>query len=87
MAGCHHHAGAADRSSFGTARHCENSRAVRSNWKFCCLMHAVPHVPKEKDNRQGLRPFQARNLLVTNSVDPVRNEERHVREVQPCADR
>jgi hypothetical protein len=25
--------------------------------KFCCLMHAVPHVAKKKDNRQGLRPF------------------------------
>jgi hypothetical protein len=29
--GCHHHAGAGDRSSSGTACHCANSRAVRSN--------------------------------------------------------
>jgi hypothetical protein len=32
--GVPHQAGAGDRSFSGTARHCENSRAVRSNWRF-----------------------------------------------------
>jgi hypothetical protein len=31
LAGCHHHAGAGDRSSSGTERDCQNSRAIRSN--------------------------------------------------------
>jgi hypothetical protein len=47
-AGCHHHAGAGERSFSGTARHCENSRATRSNWNSvagCIVLFSIFHPP------------------------------------------
>jgi hypothetical protein len=45
-AGCHHHAGAGDRSFSGTARHCANSRAARSKFNFDTGCIEAPNLLK-----------------------------------------
>jgi hypothetical protein len=73
-AGCYHHAGASDRSFSVMARHCENSRATRSNWNIfakCILLFRflspsrwTPSGPIRARSPLGIRGLHHEVLLV-----------------------
>jgi hypothetical protein len=66
--GCHHRAGTGDRWPSGTARHCANSRAARTNWNFAAGCTGEKLSDPEEHASKSFEDDQRKNQIYYESA-------------------